>query len=143
VRSEDRHVAIDRQEAARIATAFFAASRSGNVSALRELLAEGAIFHSDGGGHRYAARNIIAGAARILRFFAGIADKARAAGLPRPPCRLARINGLPGIVSLEPDGMVQTTALRIENGLITAIYVVRNPDKLKTVAEIALLPAAV
>ena len=47
-----------------------------------------------------------------------------------PLVRYGLINGLPGFVSIEPDGILQTTALQIENGAITAIYVVRNPDKL-------------
>ena len=32
---------------------------------------------------------------------------------------------------LEADGELQTTALEIEDGKIAAIYVVRNPDKLR------------
>jgi len=45
--------------------------------------------------------------------------------------RAGFINGLPGFVTLESDGELQTTALEIEDGKIVAIYVVRNPDKLK------------
>ena len=45
--------------------------------------------------------------------------------------RVGFVNGLPGFVTLEADGELQTTALDIEDGKITAIYVVRNPDKLK------------
>jgi len=41
------------------------------------------------------------------------------------------INGLPGFVTLEADGEPQTTALDIEDGRITAIYAVRNPDQLR------------
>jgi RNA polymerase sigma-70 factor, ECF subfamily len=41
------------------------------------------------------------------------------------------VNGLPGFVTLEADGELQTTALEIEDGNIAAIYVVRNPDKLR------------
>jgi RNA polymerase sigma-70 factor, ECF subfamily len=37
---------------------------------------------------------------------------------------------LPGFVSVEQDG-VQTTALDIEDDQIVAIYVTRNPDKLR------------
>jgi RNA polymerase sigma-70 factor (ECF subfamily) len=40
------------------------------------------------------------------------------------------VNGLPGFITREADGEIQTTALDIEDGKITAIYVVRNPDKL-------------
>jgi len=45
--------------------------------------------------------------------------------------RATFVNGLPGFVTLESDGELQTTALDIEDGKIAAIYVVRNPDKLK------------
>jgi RNA polymerase sigma-70 factor (ECF subfamily) len=38
---------------------------------------------------------------------------------------------LPGIITREADGEIQTTALDIEDGKIVGIYVVRNPDKLK------------
>jgi RNA polymerase sigma-70 factor (ECF subfamily) len=44
--------------------------------------------------------------------------------------RYAAINGLPGFITREADGLLQTTALQIEDGRITAIYVMRNPDKL-------------
>jgi RNA polymerase sigma-70 factor (ECF subfamily) len=39
--------------------------------------------------------------------------------------------GLPRFVSLEGDGMAQTTALELEDGRIVGIYVVRNPEKLQ------------
>jgi hypothetical protein len=45
--------------------------------------------------------------------------------------RAGFVNGLPGFITLEADGELQTTALDIEGGKITAIYVVRNPDKLR------------
>jgi RNA polymerase sigma-70 factor (ECF subfamily) len=45
--------------------------------------------------------------------------------------RAGFVNGLPGFITLEADGELQTTALEIEDGKIVAIYVVRNPDKLR------------
>jgi RNA polymerase sigma-70 factor (ECF subfamily) len=45
--------------------------------------------------------------------------------------RFAWINGLPGFVTRELDGVLQTTALLIEDSRIKAIYVMRNPDKLR------------
>ena len=44
--------------------------------------------------------------------------------------RYGFINGLPGFVTIEQD-VLQTTALQIEDGRIVAIYVTRNPDKLR------------
>jgi RNA polymerase sigma-70 factor (ECF subfamily) len=46
---------------------------------------------------------------------------------------LAAINGLPGVIVDGPEGPVQTAALEIESGVIRALYVVRNPDKLRHV----------
>jgi RNA polymerase sigma-70 factor (ECF subfamily) len=45
--------------------------------------------------------------------------------------RYGRINGLPGYITLEADGQTQTTAFAIADGRVTAIYVMRNPDKLR------------
>ena len=45
--------------------------------------------------------------------------------------RTAFINGLPGFVTREADGELQTTALEIEDGKVAAIYVMRNPEKLR------------
>ncbi|MGO4843977.1 hypothetical protein AB4144_68020, partial [Rhizobiaceae sp. 2RAB30] len=48
--------------------------------------------------------------------------------------RLSRygfVDGLPGFVTIEQGDVVQTTALQIEDDKIVAIYVTRNPDKLR------------
>lgn len=51
--------------------------------------------------------------------------------------RFASINGLPGVIVDGPDGPVQTAAFEIEGAVIRALYVVRNPDKLRHVAAIS------
>jgi RNA polymerase sigma-70 factor (ECF subfamily) len=46
--------------------------------------------------------------------------------------RYGFINGLPGFVTIERDDTLQTTALELDkDGRIAAIYVTRNPDKLR------------
>lgn len=119
---------VPEAEGAGIAAAFFTASRSGDVSALKNMLADAAIAYTDGGGKRPAAINPLDGADRIARFFAGIVqqgimDNSRL-------LQVVEIDGLPGFVSAESDGMIQTTALDIAHGRIVAVYIVRNPDKL-------------
>ncbi|WP_254452291.1 sigma-70 family RNA polymerase sigma factor [Roseicella sp. DB1501] len=120
--------AVSEAEARRIATAFLAASRSGDEAGLRRLLAEDAVLRSDGGGLRYAALNPIRGAERVIRLFAGLARKG-SPGLP-PLLHLGHINGWPGYVTLEPDGLPQVTTLELREGRIAGIYVLRNPEKL-------------
>ena len=52
--------------------------------------------------------------------------------------RFATINGLPGVIVDAPEGPVQTAAFEIEGDVIRALYVVRNPDKLRHLAAAAL-----
>jgi RNA polymerase sigma-70 factor, ECF subfamily len=52
--------------------------------------------------------------------------------------RFATINDLPGFIVLEPEGPVQTAAFEIEGDVIRALYVVRNPDKLRHLAATPL-----
>jgi RNA polymerase sigma factor (sigma-70 family) len=121
---------VEQAEADRIAQAFFAASRDGDVAALRAMLAEDVIIQSDGGGRVLAFLNVIRGIERALRLFAGIKRK-----YPDAPVMLTRaeIDGLPGYISHERGGVLQTTALEVRDGRIAAIYMTRNPDKLRHV----------
>jgi len=128
VRAAKPRYRVPPDEGRRMAEAFFTASRSGDVEALRTLLAEDVIAYTDGGGITRAALNPLAGFRRVSGFFAGVARKANFACPPLLYRGL--INGLPGFVTLEPGEVLQTTALEIEDGRITAIYVVRNPEKL-------------
>ena len=140
VRAEDRHQRIADDDARRIASAFFSASQSGDTARLRDLLADSAVFHSDGGGRNLSARRLIFGGDRIVRLLVGLAHKAQRTAFDASWHRLVRINGLPGYVSIGAGGVLQTTALQVEGGRVTAVYVVRNPDKLHGVA--ALVPFA-
>ena len=113
----------------RIAEAFYAASHQGNVAALRTLLAADVVVQSDGGGKRPAALIPVQGVERVLLLFARLAQFQAQA--PGRFLGYRIINGLPGFVTREADGLLQTTALQIEDGRITDIYVMRNPDKLR------------
>lgn len=123
---------VSREEGARIAQAFFTASTKGDIDALRGLLAENVVILSDGGGKVVAFRNPIIGLDRALRLFAGLSRKF-ADKMPAD-IRLAWIDGLPGYISQGRGDVLQTTALEIEDGRITAIYITRNPDKLGRIA---------
>ncbi len=123
---------VAREEGERLAQAFFTAARDGDTAALRAMLAEDAVIHADGGGKVVAFRNPIVGLARILRLFAGLARKHRTD--PATFVAAVTVDGLPGYVSLDRGGVLQVTALAVEDGRIAGIYVTRNPDKLRRVA---------
>lgn len=137
VKEQQSRFAPAPQEARSLCQAFFQASRSGDTQQLQSLLASGARFHSDGGGKRSAALRTIFGREKICRLFAGLARKLG----PRDPLWQERvtINGLPGVLTLEADGHLQTLAIEAAHGAIDTVYVVRNPEKLAHL--VARLPA--
>ncbi len=122
---------VAREDGNRIAHAFFAAAHTGDVTALRALLADDVVLHSDGGGKVFAFLRPIIGLDHVLRMYGGLYRK-----LGPDWTRFIRpawIDGLPGYVSRERGAILQTTAFAIENGKISAIYMMRNPDKLSHV----------
>ena len=120
---------IPRERGLEIANAFFAATRSGNMQALQSLLAADVTVYSDGGGKKPAARLPIIGLDRVMEVHAALA-RIFAEKMSRI-VRYGFINGLPGFVTIEGDDTLQTTALQVEDGRVVAIYVMRNPDKLR------------
>ena len=129
VRAEKPRFPVERQHGMEIAQAFFAASRGGEIGQLGALLASDVSLYSDGGGKRPAAARVMLGRSEVTRTFAAIGRLMR--GHFGKLIRFAWVNGLPGFVTREPDGVLQTTALLIDDGRIKAIYVMRNPDKLR------------
>ena len=109
-------------------SAFVAATRSGDLHGLTQLLASDVRVVTDGGGKVAAALNVLDGADRAARFLVGAARKGWREEFV---LRFATINGLPGVIVEAPEGPVQTAAFEIEGGVIRALFVVRNPDKLR------------
>jgi RNA polymerase sigma-70 factor (ECF subfamily) len=124
---------------AQLLSAFTAATQSGDLKAMTQLLASDVRFVADGGGKVRSADTVVDGADRVARF---IVDAMR----PKVgqwwrddfAMRFAIVNGLPGVIVDAPEGPVQTAAIEIERDVIRAIYVVRNPDKLRHLAPGAL-----
>jgi RNA polymerase sigma-70 factor (ECF subfamily) len=129
VRAERPRFAVAPEHGLEIAQAFFAASREGDLGRLRALLSDDVLLHSDGGGKRPAALRILTGAEDVMKVHTALAQVF--AQNPSQLLRYGRINGLPGFITMEADGQIQTTAFAIEDGHIAAIYVMRNPNKLR------------
>jgi len=120
---------------AQLLSAFAAATQSGDLDALTQLLASDVRIVTDGGGKVRAALNVIEGAERAAPFLVDVTRKREDAWW-RDDFRLrfATVNGLPGVVVEAPEGAVQTAAFEIEGDVIRALYAVRNPDKLRHLA---------
>jgi RNA polymerase sigma-70 factor (ECF subfamily) len=127
---------MQKERGLEIAAAFFAASRDGDMQRLQSLLADDVAVYSDGGGKAPAALQPIIGLDKVMRLHAGLA-RLFAEHMSRI-LRHGFINGLPGFVTLEQDGILQTTALEIVEGKIAAVYIMRNPDKLRHLGGEAL-----
>jgi RNA polymerase sigma-70 factor (ECF subfamily) len=137
VRAARPRFPVPRAHGLELAAAFLEASRGGDMGRLTSLLAEDVAIHSDGGGKRPAGGRVFVGKAEALAVFAALARLLRHGGAWRL-IGYRMINGLPGFVTREADGMLQTTALLIEEDRIAGVYVVRNPDKLRRLeAELA------
>ena len=129
VREAKPRFQVEKQRGLALAEAFYAASRSGDMEALRGILAADVSVHADGGGKRPAATEPVLGFDAVMKL-----QEYLAAWFLKNESKLVRagfVNGLPGFITMEADGELQTTALEIEDGKIAAIYVVRNPDKLR------------
>jgi RNA polymerase sigma-70 factor, ECF subfamily len=96
---------------------------------LRQMWAADVVAYADGGGKIAATTEPIVGLEDVMELHTSLARlfAAKKSWL----VRYGLINGLPGFVSIEQGNVLQTTALEIENDKIVAIYVTRNPDKLR------------
>jgi len=113
---------------ARLLQAFSDAVASGNVRRLAELLREDAVALTDGGGRKFAALNPIIGADKVARFFIGLAGKIAGQNVRIEP---AVINGAVGALLYLDGELDLTLSMAIDGEKIAAIYIVRNPDKLR------------
>ena len=131
VRDERPAPAATPDNHARLLQAFGEAVTSGNVARLAELLRDDAVAITDGGGRKTAARNPIQGADKIARFFIGLAAKNAGHEIRVEP---AMINGAIGALLYLDGELDHTMSMAISGEKIAAIYIVRNPDKLRHLA---------
>jgi RNA polymerase sigma-70 factor (ECF subfamily) len=103
---------------------------------LRSLLAADVTVHADGGGKAAAATRPIVGLEAVMQLHVGLA-RVFAGTMSRMVCQ-GFVNGLRGFVTIEQGDTLQTTALQVEDGKIAAVYVMRNPDKLRHLADLAI-----
>ncbi|PPK66664.1 RNA polymerase sigma-70 factor [Actinokineospora auranticolor] len=108
-----------------VLTAFQRAVETGDVRGLVDILAPDVVMIGDGGGIKQAVLNPIFGADKVARLLVGGTSR-----VPEATMRPMDVNGFPGLaihLGAELDSVV---AVQLDNGRITSLYAVRNPEKL-------------
>ncbi|MFF7560756.1 RNA polymerase sigma-70 factor [Streptomyces pseudovenezuelae] len=111
---------------------FLAAAGGGDLKELMALLAPDVRLIGDSGGKSKAPLRVLESADHVGRFLVGVAEK----GVPDISWRFLELNGGPALLVLsggKPDSVFQ---LDILDGRIQSVYIIRNPDKLRSLAAV-------
>jgi RNA polymerase sigma-70 factor (ECF subfamily) len=106
--------------------AFLRAAQTGDMQDLLAILAPDVVFLGDGGGIVQALPTPLVGLDKVSRLIEVGLTRITAWATLEP----AQVNGYPALI-LRRDGEIDTViALRLDDGLVTGLYAVRNPEKL-------------
>jgi RNA polymerase sigma-70 factor (ECF subfamily) len=110
-----------------LAGRFFDACRAGDIHSIESLLSEDAVYYSDGGGKAHAAPRPILGRPRIANLLSVVFRKRQRS------CVLSSntVNGQPGLVFTQAGKAIQVLTFAVEEGRVSRVYSVLNPDKLR------------
>jgi RNA polymerase sigma-70 factor (TIGR02957 family) len=117
---------VSAVEAREALEAFKRAAETGDLQGLLDILAPDVVLLGDGGGVKQAVPRPVVGAEKVARLLAiGLGRLTGATSLTP-----AQVNGYPALI-LRLDGEIDSVvAVRIDDGLISGLYSVRNPEKL-------------
>lgn len=113
---------------------FLAAATEGDLEGLLSLLAPDVRLVGDSGGRAKAPLRAIESADKVGRFVIGVSRQG--GGLQDATFRFVELNGGPALLVLsagKPDTVFQ---LDVADGRIQCVYIVRNPDKLLSLADV-------
>ncbi|MFF4156735.1 RNA polymerase sigma-70 factor [Streptomyces sp. NPDC001678] len=111
--------------------AFRRAAETGDIQGLLDVLAPDVVLLGDGGGVKQAVLRPIVGADKVARLMIGGLAKITAVMSLRP----ARVNGHPALVVRLDGELDSVLTVRVDDGLITGLYAVRNPEKLSHMGQ--------
>ncbi|MFJ8166370.1 RNA polymerase sigma-70 factor [Streptomyces sp. NPDC096136] len=118
--------AVPRSAASAAVESFLRAVETGDPQTLLDVLAPDVVLIGDGGGFKQAALRPIGGADKVARFLLGGLGKTRLPLTLTPTL----VNGTPALVAHLDGELDGVMAMRIEDGRISGLYYVRNPEKL-------------
>ncbi|MFI5885694.1 RNA polymerase sigma-70 factor [Streptomyces sp. NPDC051554] len=110
---------------------FLAAAAEGDLAGLMEMLAPDVRLIGDSGGKSKAPLRILESADNVGRFLVAVAGK----GIPEMSFRFLELNGGPAVLILSGDTPDSVFQVDVSAGRIRSVYIVRNPDKLRSLAS--------
>ncbi|WSJ46986.1 RNA polymerase sigma factor SigJ [Streptomyces sp. NBC_01317] len=119
---------VDQAERRALTEQFLAAAGGGDLDALLTLLAPDVRLVGDSGGKAKAPLRIVEGADKVGRFLSAVSGDA---GLYE--FRVTEVNGAPAVLAHTGGKLDLVLQLEVADGVITCVYIVRNPDKLSGV----------
>ena len=120
---------VEPGEARAVMERFAHAASTGDVMSLLEVLSPDVVLVTDGGGFKKAALRPILGRDKTLRFLAPVSEGPTTS-------RDVVVNGSLGLIIQDADGVDDTlVTILVEDGLVTGLYALRNPEKLGRLGE--------
>ncbi len=129
VRQDRPRFEVSRESSVLLLEKFIAATRTGDRAQVLELLAEDVTVTGDGGGKVPTISRVLRGARGVSRFYCGLTKLYQG----RLECRIAEINGTPGILRYLDGGLESATSIVADGVHIMEIHIVRNPEKLRMI----------
>lgn len=121
---------VDPAEQRDLTERFLAAATEGDIEGLMSLLAPDVRLVGDSGGLAQAPLRVLESADKVGRFIAGISRK----GVAEASFRFLEVNGGPALLVLSDDKPDSVLQLDVVNGRIQCVYIIRNPEKLLSLA---------
>lgn len=129
IRQESPRFTVSRSMHRAVLDKFMRAAANADRDAMKTLLAADVEYRADGGGKVPSLHKVLVGTARIAGLYWAVENAFRG----RVAYRMARVNGEPGLIRYIDGDVESVQSFSIDDGSISRIYVVRNPDKLQAV----------
>ncbi|MGW2294698.1 RNA polymerase sigma-70 factor [Streptomyces violaceorubidus] len=110
---------------------FLAAAADGDLAGLLATLAPDVRLVGDSGGRSRAPLRVLESSDKVGRFLSAVAQQ----GIPDATFHFLELNGGPALLVRsggKPDSVVQVD---VADGLVQTVYIIRNPDKLASLAD--------
>ncbi|MYM96922.1 RNA polymerase sigma-70 factor [Duganella vulcania] len=122
---------VPKEQHRELLVRFMEAAKVGDRAAMKAMMDGDVQLVADGGGKVRAFTHILHGAGRVAGIYWALENENPNRVVYRP----ARVNGTPGLVRYVDGKLESAQSFQVEDGRITAIFIMRNPDKLTALPQ--------